>query len=71
LWAQFPFAWLLPTLFTNGAAMLKRILQNPKTSVLAGILFMLAFILVWFGKATLTEAGVFLPAIIGLLWAKD
>jgi hypothetical protein len=51
--------------------MLKRITQNPKTSILAGILFMCAFILVWFEKATLTEAGVFLPAIIGLLWAKD
>ncbi len=51
--------------------MLKRITQNPKTSLLAGILFMLAFILVWFDKATLTEASVFLPAIIGFLWAKD
>lgn len=51
--------------------MLKRITQNPKTSIIAGILFMLAFILVWFGKSTLTEASVFLPAIIGFLWAKD
>ena len=51
--------------------MLKRITENPKTSVLAGILFMAAFMLVWFDKATLNEAGVFLPAIIGLLWAKD
>lgn len=51
--------------------MLKRIIENPKTSTLAGILFMSALVLVWFEKATLTEAGVFLPAIIGLLWAKD
>ena len=51
--------------------MLKRVAENPKTSILAGILFMLAFILVWFEKATLTEASVFLPAIIGFLWAKD
>lgn len=51
--------------------MLKRITQNPKTSVLAGILFMCAFILVWFEKSTLSEASVFLPAIFGLLWAKD
>ena len=51
--------------------MLKRITQNPKTSVLGGILFVIALVFVWFEKATLTEAGVFLPAIIGLLWAKD
>ena len=51
--------------------MLKRITENPKTSCLAGILFMSALILVWFEKATLVEAGVFLPAIIGLLFAKD
>lgn len=51
--------------------MLRRITENPKTSILGGILFMGAFLLVWFEKATLTEAGVFLPAIIGLLWAKD
>jgi zinc D-Ala-D-Ala carboxypeptidase len=39
--------------------MLKRITQNPKTSVLAGILFMSAFLLIWFEKATLTEAAYF------------
>lgn len=51
--------------------MLKRITENPKTSILGGILFVSALLLVWFDKATLTEAGVFLPAIIGFLWAKD
>jgi len=51
--------------------MLKRITQNPKTSCLAGIVFGVAIVLVWFEKATLVEAGVFLPAVIGLLFAKD
>jgi len=51
--------------------MLKRITENPKTSAIAGILFMSALILVWFEKATLVEAGIFLPAIVGLLFAKD
>ena len=51
--------------------MLKRITQNPKTSVIAGIIFVSAFLLVWFGKSTLTEASVALPAIVGFLWAKD
>ena len=51
--------------------MLKRITENPKTSVIAGILFMSAIILVWFEKATLVEARVFLPPVIGLLFAKD
>lgn len=51
--------------------MLKRITENPKTSLLAGILFVSCGLLVWYDKASLTEVGVFLPAIIGLLWAKD
>jgi asparagine N-glycosylation enzyme membrane subunit Stt3 len=51
--------------------MLERIGKNPKTSLLGGILFVSALLLVWFQKATLAEAAVFLPAIVGLLWAKD
>ena len=51
--------------------MLERIGKNPKTSILGGIIFMAAFMLVWFEKASLAEAAVFLPAIVGLLWAKD
>jgi hypothetical protein len=51
--------------------MLERVIKNPKTTLLAGILFVSALALVWFEKATLTEAAVFLPAIVGLLWAHD
>lgn len=51
--------------------MFKRVTENPKTSALAGIIFLSAMVLIWFEKATLNEAAVFLPAIIGLLWAKD
>jgi hypothetical protein len=51
--------------------MLKRITQNPKTSAIAGILFLSAMLLVWYGKASLQESAVFLPAILGFLWAKD
>ena len=51
--------------------MLKRITENPKTSCLAGIVFGVAMIMVWYEKASLVEAGVFLPAIVGLLFAKD
>jgi hypothetical protein len=59
------------TPFTSGAKMLKRITQNPKTSAIAGILFLSAMLLVWYGKASLQESAVFLPAILGFLWAKD
>lgn len=51
--------------------MYDRIFKNTKTTI-AGILLLLgALILVGFNKATLTEAGVFIVAGVGSIFAKD
>jgi len=51
--------------------MIDRILKNTKTTTLGLLIILGALILVGFEKATLTEAGAFIVAGLGFLFAKD
>jgi fucose permease len=51
--------------------MFSRIFDNWKTSVLGALLMCASFAFVFWGKATLTEAGAFLGVAFALFFSKD
>lgn len=51
--------------------MIDRIFRNWKTTVLGLLLVAITLIFVWFGKATLTEASVFITGGVAMLFMKD
>ena len=51
--------------------MYTRIVSNWKTSTAAGVLALISFAFVWFGKASLVEVGAFWGAAGVLLFSKD
>ena len=51
--------------------MFERIFKNTKTTTLGILLIVGALLLVGFNKATLTEAGAFIVAGVGSIFAKD
>ena len=51
--------------------MFERIFKNTKTTTLGILLIVGAVLLVGFNKATLTEAGAFIVAGVGSIFAKD
>jgi hypothetical protein len=51
--------------------MFNRIFDNWKTSVLGAVLMCASFAFVFWGKATLTEAGAFLGVAFALFFTRD
>lgn len=51
--------------------MIERIFKNWKTSVTGAGIILISLVLVYFDKASLTEAGAFIVLAIGLLYSKD
>jgi TRAP-type C4-dicarboxylate transport system permease large subunit len=51
--------------------MFKRIFKNPKTSLVAVSLWILAIVGYFMGRATLTEVGTFMAVTSLFLFAKD
>ena len=51
--------------------MIDRLFRNLKTTFLGLIVLLVCFIFVWFGKATLTELGVFVVGGFSMLFLKD
>lgn len=51
--------------------MIKRILNNWRTTILGLLILALCFVLVWFEKATLTEVSLFITGGFALLFMKD
>lgn len=51
--------------------MIDRLLKNWKTSVLGVVILLMGGILVFFEKATLTEATPFLVGVFGLLYKSS
>jgi hypothetical protein len=51
--------------------LIERIFGNPKTTILGLIIIGLCFVLVWGGKATLTEMSAFMMGAFALMFLKD
>lgn len=51
--------------------MIERLFRNPKTTIIGSIMMVVAFVFVWFGKATLTEVSAFIMGGFALLFFKD
>ena len=66
------------TLFGSGEGttmrakvLIERIFGNPKTTLLGLIIIGLCFVLVWAGRATLTEVSTFMVGAFALMFLKD
>ena len=51
--------------------LIERIFRNPKTTLLGLIMIGLCFVLVWGGRATLTEVSTFMVGAFALMFLKD
>ena len=51
--------------------MIDRLFRNLKTTFLGLIVLLVCFIFVWYGKATLSEVGVFVVGGFTMLFLKD
>jgi hypothetical protein len=51
--------------------MIDRLFRNPKTTIIGLLVLVVSFLFVWFGKATLTELGIFISGGFALLFLKD
>jgi hypothetical protein len=51
--------------------MIDRLFRNPKTTIIGSIVMVVSFVFVWFGKASLTEVGVFITGGFTMLFLKD
>ena len=51
--------------------MIDRLFRNLKTTFLGLIVLLVCFIFVWYGKATLSEVGVFVVGGFSMLFLKD
>jgi hypothetical protein len=51
--------------------MYNRVFQNWKTSSLGMGLMLISLVLVWFGKASLSDCGTFIGGAIVLFFSKD
>ena len=57
---------------TSGTEVLiERIFKNPKTTILGLLIIALCFVLVWGGRATLTEVSTFMVGAFALMFLKD
>lgn len=55
----------------KGQAMIDRLFRNPKTTIVGLLVMVVSFVFVWFGKASLTEVGVFITGGFAMLFLKD
>lgn len=51
--------------------MIERLFRNPKTTIIGLLVLVVSFLFVWFGKATLSELGVFIVGGFSMLFLKD
>ena len=51
--------------------MIDRLFRNLKTTIIGSVVLITCFVFVWFGKATLTELGVFVVGGFSMLFLKD
>jgi Na+/alanine symporter len=51
--------------------LIERIFKNPKTTILGLLIIALCFVLVWGGRATLTEVSTFMVGAFALFFFKD
>jgi Na+/alanine symporter len=51
--------------------LIERIFKNPKTTILGLLIMALCFVLVWGGRATLTEVSTFMVGAFALMFFKD
>ena len=51
--------------------LIERIFGNPKTTILGLIIIGLCFVLVWAGRASLTEVSTFMVGAFALFFFKD
>jgi hypothetical protein len=51
--------------------MIDRIFKNWKTTIIGLIVLVVSFLFVWFGKATLSEVGIFIMGGFSMLFLKD
>jgi Na+/alanine symporter len=51
--------------------LIERIFKNPKTTILGLLIIALCFVLVWGGRATLTEVSTFMVGAFALMFLKD
>ena len=51
--------------------LIERIFGNPKTTILGLIIIGLCFVLVWAGRASLTEVSTFMVGAFALMFLKD
>jgi Na+/alanine symporter len=51
--------------------LIERIFGNPKTTILGLLIIALCFVLVWGGRATLTEVSTFMVGAFALFFFKD
>ena len=51
--------------------LIERIFKNPKTTLLGLLIIALCFVLVWGGRATLTEMSAFMMGAFALMFLKD
>ncbi len=55
----------------KGQAMIDRLFRNPKTTIIGSLVMVVCFLFVWFGKATLSELGIFITGGFAMLFLKD
>lgn len=55
----------------NDGQMIDRLFRNPKTTIIGLLVMVVSFVFVWFGKASLTEVGVFITGGFAMLFLKD
>ena len=63
-----PMKSYLTNIFLN---MIERIFKNKKTTALGCSIILASLVLVYLDKASLTEAGAFIAAGLGFIFAKD
>ena len=51
--------------------MIDRLFRNPKTTIIGLLVMVVSFTFVWFGKASLTEVGIFITGGFAMLFLKD
>ena len=51
--------------------LIERIFKNPKTTLLGLLIIALCFVLVWAGRASLTEVSTFMVGAFALMFFKD
>jgi hypothetical protein len=55
----------------NDGQVIDRLFRNPKTTIIGLLVMVVSFVFVWFGKASLTEVGVFITGGFAMLFLKD